>query len=75
MLDAGQLFDTLTDNGGVKRQYVWDRTRREELLALLETSSTLYLGNLSFYTSEEHIFEFARQAGPIKRVSFLSIFA
>ncbi|XP_031567377.1 nuclear cap-binding protein subunit 2-like [Actinia tenebrosa] len=41
---------------------------RQDLERLLETSSTLYVGNLSFYTSEEQIYELFSRVGEIKRV-------
>ncbi|CAH1781432.1 unnamed protein product, partial [Owenia fusiformis] len=41
------------------------RTHQEKLLL---TSSTLYIGNLSFYTTEEQIYELFSRAGDIKRV-------
>ncbi len=34
----------------------------------LQTSSTLYIGNLSFYTSETQIFELFSSCGEISRV-------
>lgn len=40
----------------------------EEYLEILSKSSTLYIGNLSFYTTEEQIYEFFRTVAPIKRI-------
>jgi hypothetical protein len=34
----------------------------------LAVSTTLYVGNLSFYTTEEQIHEYFRRCGPVKRV-------
>lgn len=42
-------------------------TRQEQEKKLL-TSSTLYIGNLSFYTTEEQIHELFNRAGDIKRI-------
>lgn len=41
---------------------------REELEAKLETSCTLYVGNLAFYTTEEQIYELFSKAGELKRI-------
>ena len=35
---------------------------------MLETSCTLYVGNLSFYTTEEQIYELFSRAGDLKRI-------
>lgn len=40
----------------------------EEQHAQLSGSKTLYVGNLSFYTSEEQIHELFRQVGPVRRI-------
>jgi len=42
-------------------------TRQEQEKKLL-TSSTLYVGNMSFYTTEEQIHELFNRAGDIKRI-------
>ena len=34
----------------------------------LSNSTTLYVGNLSFYTTEEQIYELFSKAGEIKRI-------
>lgn len=39
-----------------------------ELRQRLENSSTLYIGNLSFYTTEEQIYELFSKCGEIKRI-------
>lgn len=39
-----------------------------ELEAKLGTSTTLYIGNLSFYTTEEQIHQVFSQTGEIKRI-------
>lgn len=41
------------------------RAEQENLLA---TSNTLYIGNLSFYTTEEQIHELFSKCGDIKRI-------
>ncbi|KAK2948171.1 putative Nuclear cap-binding protein subunit 2 [Blattamonas nauphoetae] len=41
---------------------------REEQHQKLETSSTVYIGNLSYYTREERISELFSKAGTIKRI-------
>ena len=40
----------------------------EEYQQKLANSSTLYVGNLSFYTTEEQIYELFSMAGEVKRV-------
>uniref|UniRef100_A0A0K0D4Q4 Nuclear cap-binding protein subunit 2 n=1 Tax=Angiostrongylus cantonensis TaxID=6313 RepID=A0A0K0D4Q4_ANGCA len=42
-------------------------TLKEQDLAL-RTSTTLYVGNLSFYTSEDQLYELFNRAGEVKRV-------
>ena len=68
---TAELFD-LQANAAPQRKY-WDKTNfvsyEDQQLALAE-STTVYVGNLSYYTSEQHVYELARQAGPIKKVSF-----
>lgn len=44
------------------------RGSRDELERKLERSSTLYVGNLSFYTTEEQIQELFSRAGDLKRI-------
>jgi nuclear cap-binding protein subunit 2 len=49
----------------------WDRkyyTSFEEQVDALHGSSTLYVGNLSFYTTELQIYETFSRVGPIKRI-------
>ena len=41
---------------------------RDELEAKLETSCTLYVGNLAFFTTEEQIYELFSKAGELKRI-------
>lgn len=47
------------------RRFVGDADEREAQLLL---SATLYVGNLSFYTTEEQVFELFSKAGEIKRI-------
>ncbi|KAH9246829.1 hypothetical protein BASA81_015607 [Batrachochytrium salamandrivorans] len=52
------------------RKY-WDKVNYssfEDQQLALETSTTCYVGNLSYHTREEFIYELAREAGPIKRI-------
>lgn len=41
---------------------------RYEQEKLLKLSSTLYVGNLAFYTTEEQIYELFSRCGDIKRI-------
>ena len=41
---------------------------RLELERKLESSTTLYIGNLSFFTSEEQIYDLFSRAGDVKRI-------
>jgi len=41
---------------------------RQELERKLEDSNTLYIGNLSFFSSEEQIYELFSKAGDVKRI-------
>jgi nuclear cap-binding protein subunit 2 len=53
-------------------QYIcWDRanyTTFEEQLTAIKNSKTLYIGNLSFFTTETQIYQTFAFAGPVKRV-------
>jgi nuclear cap-binding protein subunit 2 len=40
----------------------------EEIQRALLTSTTLYIGNLSFYTTEEQIYEAFSKCGELKRI-------
>lgn len=35
---------------------------------MLKTSTTLYVGNLSYFTTEEQVYELFRRAGDLRRV-------
>ena len=41
---------------------------RNEQERLLQTSTTLYVGNLSFYTTEEQLYELFGKCGDVKRI-------
>ena len=41
---------------------------QEEFLHALRTSTTVYIGNLSFYTTEEQIYEVFSRTGEIKKI-------
>ncbi|KAF7822958.1 nuclear cap-binding protein subunit 2-like [Senna tora] len=41
---------------------------QEEFEHALETSTTLYVGNMSFYTTEEQVYELFSRAGEIKKI-------
>ena len=41
------------------------RTEQEKLL---KTSTTLYVGNMSFYTTEEQLYELFSKCGDVKRI-------
>lgn len=43
-------------------------TEAERDLKSLEQSSTVYIGNMSFYTTEEQIFELFSKAGQVKHI-------
>ena len=51
----------------VTRDRRFDGTQ-EEFEECLRTSTTLYVGNLSFYTTEDQIYEIFSKAGDIKRI-------
>uniref|UniRef100_A0A1E1XS28 Nuclear cap-binding protein subunit 2 n=1 Tax=Amblyomma sculptum TaxID=1581419 RepID=A0A1E1XS28_AMBSC len=44
------------------------RGSRADQERLLRTSSTLYIGNMSFYTTEEQIYELFSKCGDVKKV-------
>jgi nuclear cap-binding protein subunit 2 len=56
--------------GQAQRKY-WDRktySSFEEQQRAIAASSTLYIGNLSFFTSEVQIYELFSRVGNVKRV-------
>ncbi|ANB14508.1 Cbc2p [Sugiyamaella lignohabitans] len=54
-------------SGYILRQAKRSQKGQDDLKAV-ETTKTLYVGNLSFYTSEEQIFELFSKAGEITRI-------
>ena len=64
------LLCTLVEDLGAPSSYR-DRSYQgteEELARDLARTSTLYVGNLSFYTSEEQIHALFSKCGPVKRI-------
>ncbi|RMJ23313.1 hypothetical protein PHISP_05808 [Aspergillus sp. HF37] len=60
---------TLTDTQNKKRRYSYDEgDRHDDTLDTLANATTLYVGNLSFYTTEEQIHELFAKCGEIKRL-------
>jgi nuclear cap-binding protein subunit 2 len=47
-------------------QHFWSDNDEQE--KLLKKSCTLYVGNLSFYTTEEQIYELFSKSGDIKKI-------
>jgi len=71
MTSAAELLD-LQAGVAPPRKY-WDKANYasfDEQQAACAVSTTVYVGNLSYYTSEQLVYELARQAGPIKKVSY-----
>lgn len=61
----------LYHTGEVPQYFCWDRkyyNTIEDALKTLCTSRTIYIGNMSFYTTEVQIHETFSQAGPINRI-------
>ena len=62
-----------TDDDGISP---WIKDRRKfhpeqwwtDILEVLKKSSTVYVGNLSFYSTEEQVYQLFSQCGDIKRV-------
>ena len=48
------------------------RGTRNEQEKLLRQSTTLYIGNMSFFTTEEQVFELFGKCGDVKRVVMVS---
>ncbi|TKC49880.1 hypothetical protein EI555_007596 [Monodon monoceros] len=63
--------EALCSNSYVKLSQYWDQHfwhDSEEQEKLLKKSCTLYVGNLSFYTTEEQIYELFSKSGNIKKI-------
>ncbi|CAK4159685.1 unnamed protein product [Aphanomyces euteiches] len=66
-----ELYAGLAEAGGPKKKEYWDRrtyASLEEQQEAIRNSSTLYVGNLSFFTSETQIHELFSVVGPVKAV-------
>jgi len=50
------------------RRHKYDEEGWEKLCSNIRSSTTLYVGNLSFYTREEQIYEFFGTVAPVRRV-------
>lgn len=48
--------------------FVFNQGDRNQQEKLLKTSSTLYVGNLSYFTTEEQIYELFSKCGDLKRI-------
>lgn len=74
VMSAKQLFSSnIADDEGLseylisRRKYYYEESSWESLLKSLKYSSTIYIGNLSFYTTEEQIIEYFSSIGLINR--------
>ena len=67
--NAPEIATLLTDSAPTSlyrdQKYAGEK---EQLEKDLQTSTTLYVGNLSFYTTEEQIYELFSKCGEIKRI-------
>ena len=59
-------MSTSTDLSSYRDQHF--KGSRNEQERLLQTSTTLYVGNLSFYTTEEQLYELFGKCGDVKRI-------
>ncbi|XP_037106510.1 nuclear cap-binding protein subunit 2 [Syngnathus acus] len=58
--------DSYTDIGSYRDQHFKGKCHIQE--KLLKASHTLYVGNLSFYTTEEQVHELFSKSGDVKRI-------
>ena len=68
---AAELIDFAANIGKKKRRDYLDRkyySTLEEQQIQKDKSTTAYVGNLSFYTSETQIYNFFSQAGMVERI-------
>ncbi|XP_050635178.1 nuclear cap-binding protein subunit 2 isoform X2 [Macaca thibetana thibetana] len=68
---SGGLLKALRSDSYVELSQYRDQHFRgdnEEQEKLLKKSCTLYVGNLSFYTTEEQIYELFSKSGDIKKI-------
>ncbi|OQR94716.1 leishmanolysin-like peptidase [Achlya hypogyna] len=66
-----ELYASLAEGAGPKKKEYWDRqtyASLEEQQDAMKQSSTLYVGNLSFFTSETQIYELFSVVGPVRAV-------
>jgi len=52
----------------VQRKGFYSSEKWRDLISKLKCATTVYVGNLSFYTTEEQIYELFSRCGPVKRV-------
>jgi nuclear cap-binding protein subunit 2 len=67
-MDAGLGAQLRATVHGTARSYYEQRGSRAENELLQAESGNVYVGNLSFYTREEQIWEVFSKCGPIKRI-------
>ncbi|MBN3319726.1 NCBP2 protein, partial [Atractosteus spatula] len=60
------LSDSYVDISQYRDQHF--KGNRHEQERLLRASNTLYVGNLSFYTTEEQVYELFSKSGDVKRI-------
>ncbi|KAF6385192.1 nuclear cap binding protein subunit 2 [Rhinolophus ferrumequinum] len=58
--------DSYVELSQYRDQHFWGDIEEQE--KLLKKSCTLYVGNLSFYTTEEQIYELFSKSGDIKKI-------
>ena len=64
-----ELYKKLREASKYKdRQFLKGGGTEDELKKLIAVSTTLYVGNLSFYTTEEQLYELFSKAGEIRRI-------
>jgi nuclear cap-binding protein subunit 2 len=67
-----EIYHTEADPDGNPPMVYWDRTyysNFELQVKTLQKSSTLYVGNLSFYTQETQIHELFSKVAPVKLIT------
>lgn len=52
----------------LERRKYYTEQQWDETIERFQTATTLYIGNLSFYTTEEQLYEFFSTVGPVKRI-------
>jgi len=67
---GGDVVERLDKPSSYVEARARSRTDKEfQDLSVLDTTSTLYVGNLSFYTTEEQIYELFSKCGEIKKIT------